>query len=261
MRPLRIHQGEVMKQLLIYDRPVVLNREHHRHLRIAPATDGFGLAAQLNSLPLAAAEFARAACDHPILFAGNDPAQVVPAVLLGLRAGENLSVGDDGQWEPARYVPAFLRRYPFVLAEKPEGEDGYNVCLDEAYAGLGAEAGEPLFSEDGSNSALLDGALKFLQEYQAHLARTREFTARLHELELLVPKVVGIQPASGDAFSLDGFFVVDETRLQALEGKPLVDLLRSGDLGWIHVHLMSLVNVERLCRRLDVRMAASPQPH
>lgn len=250
-----------MKQLLIYDRPVVLNREQHRHLRLAPISDGFGFSGQLNSLPLAASEFARAACDHPILFAGNDPAQVVPAALLGLRAGENLSMGEDGRWDGERYVPAFLRRYPFVLAEKPEGEEGYNVCLDEAYPGLDAEAGEPLFADDGSNTPLLDGALKFLQEYQAHLARTREFTARLHELDLLVPKVIRVQPASGEGFNLDGFFVVDETRLKELPAKAATRLLRNGDMGWIHVHLMSLVNVERLCRRLDARMAAAAQAH
>ena len=250
-----------MKQLLIYDRPVVLNREHHRDLRIAPADGHFGFASGLNSLPLVAAEFSRAACYHPILFAGAAPEHVVPAALLGLRASENLAVDADGAWQEDSYVPAFLRRYPFVLAQKPEGDEGYNVCLDEAYPGLRAEAGEALFAEDGSNTALLDGALQFLQEYQAHLTRTHAFTERLHALELLVPKVIHVQPAQGEAFSLDGFYVVDEVRLQALKGKAVTELLRSGDLGWIYIHLMSLVNVERLCRRLDVRMAGQPTAH
>lgn len=250
-----------MKQLLIYDRPVVLNRARHRNLRIAPHPGDYSFAAGVNSLPLATAEFARAACDHPILFAGADAASVVPAALLGLRAGENLAVDAHGQWREESYIPAFLRRYPFVLAEKASAEDGFNVCLDEAYPGLGEAEGEPLFGEDGANAPLLDGALHFLQEYQVHLQRTREFTARLHELELLQPKAIRFQPASGEAFSLDGFFVVDEEKLRALKGKPLLDLLRSGDLGWIHVHLMSLVNVERLGRRLDARIAAQPHNH
>lgn len=252
-----------MKQLLIYDRPVVLNRARHRNLRIAANEGDFHFAAGLNSLPLAACEFARAACDHPILFAGSDPANVVPAALLGLRAGENLAVDADGHWRQDSYIPAFLRRYPFVLAEKEtegEGED-FHVCLDEAFAGLGDENGQPLFDETGANTPLLEGAMRFLQEYQAHLKRTRELTARLAELELLVPKVVQVQPASGAGFSLDGLFVVDEARLGALKGRVLQELLRSGDLGWIYVHLMSLVNVERLCRRLDARMGEQPPAH
>lgn len=252
-----------MKQLLIYDRPVVLNRARHRDLRIAPTGGDYHFAAALNSLPLAASEFARAACDHPILFAGSDAANVVPAALLGLRAGENLAVDAEGRWQEDAYVPAFLRRYPFVLAEKPAEGDGedFHVCLDEAYPGLGQQDGEPLFDDSGANTPLLEGAVRFLQEYQVHLKRTRELTTRLHALGLLVPKVVQVQPASGDAFSLDGLFVVDETRLRTLKGRALQDLLRSGDLGWIHVHLMSLVNVERLCRRLDVRMRAQTPTH
>jgi hypothetical protein len=252
-----------MKQLLIYDRPVVLNRARHRTLRIAALEGNFHFAAALNSLPLAACEFARAACDHPILFAGADAGSVVPAALLGLRAGENLAVDADGRWLEDSYIPAFLRRYPFVLAEKDAAGDGedFHVCLDEAYPGLGEQDGEALFDDAGANSPLLEGAMRFLQEYQAHLKRTRALTTRLHELDLLVPKVVQVQPAAGNGFSLDGLFVVDETRLRALKGRVLQDLLRSGDLGWIHIHLMSLVNVERLCRRLDVRMRAQPAAH
>ena len=103
--------------------------------------------------------------------------------------------------------------------------------------------------------------MKFLQEYQAHLQRTRAFSAKLGELELLVPRTIQVQPANGKPFALDGFFVVDEKRVQALKGKPLQELLKSGDLGWIYVHLMSLMNVERLSRRLDRRLAEQPATH
>lgn len=250
-----------MKQLLIYDRPVVLDRERHRHLRVSTDALDFAFAAQVNSLPLAAAEFARAARDYPILFAGAEATDAVPAALLGLRANENLMVDAEGEWKADSYVPAFLRRYPFVLAEKPAGAEGFNVCLDEAWPGLGAEEGEPLFAEDGSNSGVLDGAVKFLQEYQAHLQHTRAFTARLAELDLLIPRTIQVQPANGKAFALDGFFVVDEERVQALKGKPLHELLKSGYLGWIYVHLMSLSNVERLSRLLDQRMATQSKGH
>lgn len=250
-----------MKQLLIYERPVVLNRERHRDLRVSTAEAGFGFVAKVNSLPLATAEFARAARDYPILFAGTEPANVVPAALLGLRADENLMVDAEDKWQADSYVPAFLRRYPFVLAEKPAPEDGFNVCLDEAWPGLGAEDGEALFAEDGTNSSLLDGAVKFLQEYQAHLERTRIFSTRLAELDLLVSKTIQVQPAKGKAFSLDGFFIVDESRVQALKGKPLQELAKSGDLGWIYAHLISLANIERLSRRLDQRMAEQTTSH
>lgn len=247
-----------MKQLLIYDRPVPLNREQHRDLRIDARPDDFGFAAGINSVPLATVEFARAACWFPIVFAGNSAETVVPAALLGLRVGENLLVDPDGRWDGDAYVPAFLRRYPFVLAEKPEPADGFTVCLDAGYPGLGRDKGESLFTDAGDNSPLLDGALKFLEEYQIHLRRTREFCAKLHQLDLLDSKVVQVRRAGGDLVTLDGLFMVNESRLRELKGKALQELLRSGDLGWIHVHLMSLLNVERLARRLDQRPGDAP---
>ncbi|NIR58894.1 MAG: SapC family protein, partial [Gammaproteobacteria bacterium] len=58
--------------------------------------------------------FASAGLDYPIIFTGPDR---VPLAVLGMRAGQNLFIGDDGVYEPNRYVPAFIRRYPFVFAE------------------------------------------------------------------------------------------------------------------------------------------------
>lgn len=242
-----------MKQLLIYERPVQLNRVAHRNHRVV-ATDGdFRFAAELNSVPLACVEFARAAREYPIVFAGNSTDSVVPAALLGLRSGQNLMVDAEGRWAEGAYVPAFLRRYPFVLAEREaEGED-FTVCLDAAFEGIreGGDEGAPLFDDEGNDSALLSNALQFLQEYQVHLARTRSLTAALQAHDLLVSKQVNVQTATGETFSLDGFFVVDEQKLRELKGKALQDLAKSGDLGWIYAHLLSLGNVELLSRALD----------
>lgn len=242
-----------MKQLLIYQEPVPLHRTAHRDLRIQATPNDFGFANDVNSIPLATSEFARAARDYPIVFAGNDAQAVLPAALVGLRAGENLMVDTDGQWRLETYVPAFLRRYPFVLAEKPAPAEDFTVCLDVAFPGLGADTGEPLFDEQGADTPLLANALQFLGEYQEHTKRTQAFVAQLRELDLLVPKVIKVEPLAEPAFSLQGFFVVDEQRLRELKAKPLQQLLRSGDLGWIYVHLMSLVNVERLTARMDDR--------
>lgn len=248
-----------MKQLLIYERPMQLNRVAHKDLRIRATQGDFQFASHLNSVPLACSEFARAACHYPVVFAGNSPDAVVPAVLLGLQPKQNLMVDEAGQWQEDAYVPAFLRRYPFVLAEKEGQDQDFTVCLDAAFKGLvedGAD-GEPLFDADGQDTPLLANALKFLQEYQVHLARTRAFSSKLAKLDLLQLKQVRVQPVSGEPFTLDGFFVVDEQKLRELKGKALRELASSGDLGWIYAHLLSLVNVERLTRRLDTRPAVA----
>ncbi|MGY0504252.1 SapC family protein [Luteimonas sp. e5] len=248
-----------MKQLLIYERPVQLNRVAHRNHRIVAREADYSFAAELNSVPLACVEFARAAREYPIVFAGASADAVVPAALLGLRAGQNLMVDASGAWRENAYIPAFLRRYPFVLAEhQQDDETDFTVCLDAAFDGFreGGEEGAPLFDEDGQDSPLLTNALQFLQEYQTHLARTTEFCKVLSDRDLLVSRQVNIQSANGETSSLDGFFVVDEDKLRELKGKPALDLLKSGHLGWIYAHLLSLGNVELLSRALDERPAS-----
>jgi len=246
-----------VKQLLIYERPVQLNRVTHRHHRVVATPGDFSFAAELNSVPLACVEFTPVAREYPILFAGNSVDAVVPAALLGLRSQQNLMIDDGGRWVEGAYVPAFLRRYPFVLAERDDGESEFTVCLDETHICEGGEAGMPLFDEEGQDSPLLSNALNFLQEYQVHLARTREFSATLASHELLVSRQVNVQTAGGEAFSLDGFFVVDEEKLRGLKGKALQELARSGDLGLIYAHLLSLGNVDLLVRALDSRSATA----
>jgi hypothetical protein len=244
-----------VKQLLIYDRPRELNRVAHRQLRLSPAPVGFAFARGVNSVPLVAAEFQRASLDYPIVFAGA-PGAEQPAVLLGLAQGDNLFVGDDGSWALDAYVPAFIRRYPFVLAEKDGGED-FTVCIDEAFAGLGTEEGAHLFNADGSESSVLTHAVKFLTDFQVSLKQTRGLTTRLRDLGLLQSRTLQVQTATGITSTLDGFQVVDATLLAAIKGKPLQALHASGDLAVIHAHLSSLQNVQRLSARMDRRQPSS----
>jgi hypothetical protein len=243
-----------VKQLLIYDRPRQLSRAAHRALRLVTGVPNWQFARFVNSVPMVLAEFARAGLDYPIVFAGA-PGQEQPAVLLGLHSGDNLHVDAEGQWAQDAYVPAFLRRYPFVLAEAAEGED-FTVCVDEAFSGFQTGQGEPLFNEDGSDTDLLTHAVKFLSDFQAGLRDTQAFTARLRDLGLLEPRTLHVQPAQGNASTLDGFQVVSTEKLATIKGKALAALHASGDLAAIHAHLHSLQNVARLSARLDRRRAA-----
>jgi hypothetical protein len=106
-----------MAGTLYYEKPVLLNREKHRSRRIRPSS-GFGFARNANSLYLAGVEFNEACKEYAIVFTRLAGGKVAPVVVLGLRARENLFVDQQEHWT-ATYVPAFVRRYPFVLAELP----------------------------------------------------------------------------------------------------------------------------------------------
>lgn len=247
--------GNRLATLLFYEKPVQLNADAHRNARLGTLAGNFAFAQKTNSIPLAAAEFFDTAREYPIAFTGREGGAFFPIALMGVRQNENLFVSQEGKWE-GRYIPAFVRRYPFVLAEKQDAED-FNVYLDEAYPGFGAADGERLFTDSGEHTPLLKQALDFLGTYQGEIKRTRLFVERLQALDLLIPRVLEVVRKDQAPSVLQGFSVVDEGRLMGLGDAQLLELARSGLLAWIYAHLMSLGNVSDLANRLDLRMAGA----
>jgi hypothetical protein len=243
-----------MKQMLIYERPLPLNRTRHRDLRIRLRTDSFGFAARLNSVPLVCGEFSLAARDYPIVFAGAPTGTCLPAALLGLLRNDNLFVALSGQWAEGVHVPAFLRRYPFVVADSARSAADFTVCVDATAVDDGnAQDAVRLFEENGEDSPALERAKRFLADYQGQVRRTHAFVKALVEHELLLQKKIDVRRPDGTLQTLHGFCVIDETKLQALDGAALASLSESGALGLAYVHLMSLSNTQHLLARLEAR--------
>ncbi|HVY04506.1 MAG TPA: SapC family protein [Burkholderiales bacterium] len=242
-----------MAALFFYQKPVVLNRDLHRKLKIR-SQPSLAYSAKVNSIPLTAGEFVPAARQLPIVFVQDANGNPTPVALLGLRRDENLFVDADGRWMGS-YVPAFIRRYPFVLIEKETPGD-FMVGIDEQFPGFDTDEGEPLFAEDGSEGPPLKRALEFLNAYQTEARRTLEFMAHLKRLDLLIPRVINVNMKGGVTFTVDGFSVVDEAKLMKLGEKEAGSLLQSGVLGWIYMHLLSIHNLQDLSARLDQKAAA-----
>jgi hypothetical protein len=234
------------KQLLFYERAVPVSAQRHGDWALEPST-GYGFAAQAASVPLAAVEFAPAAMEYAIVFTGKEGA-AQPTAVLGLKAGENLYVDGAGQWR-ARYVPAFVRRYPFVFSKSGDGSR-FVLCIDEEHAGWNREGrGERLFAADGGRTAYLERMLKFVRDYQQQFERTLAFCRRLWDLGLLEPMTARFEHPSGKKASLTGFLAVDREKLNALPGETLSALAKSGALEMVYVHLHSLRNLSGMLGR------------
>ena len=251
-----------MAEVLFYERPVPLNRIDHRELRLN-GVPNLKFAMKAHSVPLTGTEFAIAARDMLIMFAGNDAKDVSPIALLGLRQDENLYIDADGQWSPNTYVPAFIRRYPFVLAEKPDSrpDEELTIFLDEDYAGFNKTEGERLFNDDGSDTEMLTKAVSFLGEFQQNIGRTRWFIEQLNRHDLLIPRNIRLTRGTPDSpdsrsINLNGLFVVNEEKLRTLDEKTAYEFTKEGVFGWIYAHLLSLSNIDRLARRLEQRELA-----
>lgn len=231
-----------------YKNVVPLNRERHRNLKLRPSDGRVAFAAGAHFVPVAAVEFFDAARDYPIVFAGSDDA--TPLSILGLRDGENLFVDEDGRWAKGAYVPVFVRRYPFILSRVgPEATD-FAVCLDEAFDGLSEAEGTPLFDDGGKESELVTRVVGVLQNFLTETERTRRFVERLRGLDLLTVQSMQVQDGTGRTFALRDFRMVDEKKLKELDNDVVADLHRSGYLGCIYAHLVSLGNIAKLATRV-----------
>lgn len=242
-----------MTEMLFYRHVTPLDKEKHRQLKVSPIKE-FNFSAKTNSVPLAAVEFVEAARDFPIVFAGQSAETLVPAALLGLRADENLFLTSGGRWD-ARYVPAFVRRYPFVLASTDP--EKLLVCIDETHPSVGARTGERLFTEAGEPTPFLNNTIAFMREFHAESQRTREFLQALQSLNLLTEVAANAALKQGGSFQLGGFSVVDEKRLRELDKDTVDDLFRKGWLSLIYAHLLSLGNLGKLVDKLASRKPAA----
>lgn len=236
-------------QLLIYETAVPVSSGRHAKCSVEAGT-GFAFTRKLNSVPLMAVEFPQAASEYAVVFAqsGND---VVPVVILGARQNENLYLADDDAWR-AKYVPAFIRRYPFVFSPSEDGKT-FTLCVDEAFQGLNyLGRGQALFTEDGKHTPYVDNVLKFLQEYRTQFLRTQAFCKKIKELDLLEPMQAQFTLGSGEKMSLGGFQVVDRKRLKVLPAETLAQLASTDELELIYLHLQSMRNFTEIKDRLMV---------
>lgn len=239
-----------MSDAVYYEKPVALDREKHRNLKVR-ATGSFAFAGKANSLYLAGVEFNEACKEFAIVFTRVGSGRTVPVAMLGLRSRENLFVDPEGKWG-AGYIPAFVRRYPFVLAEL-SGRTDMAVCVDEAFAGLNSAEGEPLFDATGHDTRFLQHAVDFLSRYQAEYLRTEAFCQRLEQAGLLVEMNAKADLVDGRSFTINGLLIVDEKKLLALPDATALSLFRSGELHLISMHLLSLSNMQKLVDRMAAR--------
>lgn len=243
-----------MKQMLIYDTVVPVTRDKHARTALKP-TGKYDFARQTNSVPLVAGEFAMTAMHYAIVF-GQGGGGAIPAALLGGRDNENVFVAADGSWS-VPYVPAFIRRYPFVFGADEKNET-FTLMIDETFEGLNESGkGERLFDADGEQTAFLKNTMTFLSEYQGQVQATQAFARKLTDLGLLEGAEAHLPTPAEPERRLGGFLIVSREKLRALPAEKLAELNATGELELIYIHLLSLSNLQRLQEKMAARPAAA----
>ena len=232
---------------LLFNDLAPLSSVDHATWKIKQADTAPFLAKQ-HAIPVTIDEFAAVQRYYPIVFSvGENP---VPLALMGLNEGVNTFVDDEGKLIDQVYVPAYVRRYPFLLAKLREDTDELSLCFDPSAGAIGDfEEGEALFT-DGAASEATKTILGFCEQFEQAGQRTTLFMKELVDNGLLMDGEVSIQMVDQDKpFIYRGFQMVSEDKLRELRGDTLRKMMKSGLLPLVHAHLFSLQTMREVFGR------------
>ncbi len=249
---------------LFYKDLLPLNSRDHGDWKVSPFADASFLAST-HAIPLTVDEFVDAQRDYPIVFtAGDNP---LPIALMGLNDGVNTFIGKDGKLEAGVYVPAYVRRYPFLLAKLTLDSEDMSLCFDPQSGVVGAsDEGQALFQdEDGDDvrkpTEYTDGVLEFCKRFEQSGQRTRAFLEELKKLDILMEGRVDI--TRGDMpdkpFTYTGFQMINEEKMRELDAETVEGLSKNGMLMLMHAQLFSM-NLMRTIFERQTMMGKVPMP-
>lgn len=241
---------------LFYQELVPLNVTQHGKMKLRPFVEAPQFA-KAHAVPVTVDEFGLIQRHYPIVFSiGDNP---VPIALMGLNEGVNVFLGEDGRpTDPTAYVPAYIRRYPFLLARLRPDSDELSLCFDPASQAIGDfEEGQPLFDGD-QPSETTKTILQFCEQFETAGQRTAAFLEEIKKTDLLMEGEVAIQPQGYEQpFIYRGFRMVDEEKLRDLRGDELRKMNQNGLLPLLFAHLFSLSQMRDVFAR-QVQQGKAP---
>ncbi len=227
---------------LFYKNPVPLDASQHKNLSLKK---GFGLSftRDVNAVPVNMIEMPQICHAYPVAFSPD--ASATPVAILGLRDNENLYLNRKNEWLADTYIPAYIRRYPFIFSETQNGEQ-LTLCIDSGDDVVDSKGDQKFFDAEGKPTTLAQNALEFCKSYHAAAKQTAEFSQALVKADLLAIRQAEIVVPGGRKINFSGFRVVDEQKLAKLDDKTFLEFRAKGWLPFIYAHLFSGVQWQRL---------------
>jgi len=237
----------------MFENVVPVSHSKHKNVKIK-SIDNFDFVKNVHLGSVMVHEFARVAPTYPIIFLeAPDKDAFKPVALFGLEAGENLFIKDN-KWQAA-YIPAIIRRYPFVLAGSQDS-DRYTVCIDEGNRFVNEEEGQALYDEDGNPSEVLEKVKRYLQELQQMELFTAEFVRYLAQKNLFTPMNMNLRVGQ-QVKSITGAYIINENHLNNLSNETFLEMREKRYLPVIYAHLTSLGQMDRLVGLKDASLAVT----
>lgn len=239
----------------LYSKPQPLTVQDHGKLGLLKSDNPYAIANKQHFVPLLVNEFGAAACNFPVVFAGEERQ---PIAIMGLSPGENLFIGDpDGR--ESYYIPAYIRRYPFTVANAENDQDQRAIiCIDVDSPLIGENPDSPFFTEDGKHTDYTERCIEFCKNFERERMMTQQVIDRMKELDIFEPRNAYFRPTNpdgsqGEPQTVANFFAVSMDKLNALPVDTYIELRNLGILSAIHAHWMSQWHWDRLINMTFVR--------
>lgn len=225
---------------LFYKDLMPLNSRDHKGWK-SKGFDNAGFMASTHAIPLTVDEFVDAQRDYPVVFtAGDDP---LPIALMGLNEGVNVFIDEDKKLKEGLYLPAYVRRYPFMLAKLQQEGDELSLCFDPQAGTVGDQKdGEELFNAENGPTDYTQSVLDFCQKFEESGQRTKAFIEEVKKHDLFMDGEVAITQNDNPEkpYVYRGFQMIDEKKLRELPGDTLQTMNSNGMLAIMLSHLFSL---------------------
>ncbi|CAN5325893.1 SapC family protein [soil metagenome] len=240
-------EGTLVGAAPLYSKPQPLSPEQHGKMGLKQITPPWGFAAFQHFVPLLSGEFTVAALSYPIIFAGDAH---TPLAVMGINPGENLFFETDGNVRADAYIPAYIRRYPFTVAND-EALGRMVVCID-ADAKLVSDTPDfPFFDEEGKPTEYTQRCIAFCQDFDQERGRTEAFVKLLTDLDLFEQREARHTPVNpdgtqGESVLIAGYTAISEEKFNALPDDKLLEIRQLGGLNLIYAHLISLNGWDRM---------------
>jgi hypothetical protein len=258
---------QIQGNLPLYKNPEPINVQAHKGKGLKYGDRPFDFLKDTHFVPVTLGEMGSASARYPIIFIGDTR---IPVAVMGLQQGQNLFVDPDtGDYERDCYVPAYVRRYPFVAAVHTEEKDRFTVCVDAGSHLMSDTPEQPFFTDDGQPTDFLNGAIDFVRRFEAEVGATNGFIEKLKELDLFEQQQTTWTPRdtlgnqTGEPVVIASYWALSGEKLRALDPKVLAELRDNAYLGGIYAHMLSQAQWDMIvsrARRRGFDPAANAQP-
>lgn len=226
----------------MYKNLEIINKVAHKD-KFVKNIENFLYSKEQTNVPITVAEFYEVCKNYSIFFGKDADNKWFASAILGFKEKQNNFVDEKGNWEKKHYIPAFIRRYPFILIEQDEQ---LLLSIEKEFLSENKDNNAKKIFDGEKNSEFLDDVLNFLNQFFNEAKLTTIFIEELYKWGLLEEKVATIVTANNEQYNINGLYIVNEEKLKHLSKKRKEEIYNKDMMPLIIAHLISLSNINKL---------------